>query len=417
MGIRSALSHRYFLVLWMSQLAARTGESIQELALIWLVYEITGAPSLLALMVAATTVPTVVSSLPAGSLVDSVNRKWLLILSNLARGFLILLIPVVGMTAYFIPLVLGIAVITGLIQAVALPARGALIPNLVSRDLLDAANALISITQSFSRFLYILGGFAIAYLGIFSVFFLTASGFLLAAGLLLGIPSEFGQTHDRTHRSPDLYFGGFLGKIREGVRFVIAHDILPSVVLLSLLTTLALAPLAVVLPFYISTLTGGGSIDFGVLYGAIYLGIFSGAVLIAWFDALTKAYRGPMIMTGLVFTGVTLLMVAMLPQVTPHPLHTGFMGFFAFGVAFTIVNTPIQTLVQTIVPNYQRGIVFGVLATVTLPALPLGAIVAGFLLEYITPTSVLFWQGVLLVVIFVPLALGPLGRTGTALNF
>lgn len=416
MGMRAALSHRNFLVFWTAQLAARTGESIQEIALIWLVYETTGEASVLALMVAATTLPTVLSSLPAGSLVDTLNRKWLLVGSNVTRAGLIVLIPLIGMTEYLISFVLAIAVVTGIIQSVATPARGAIIPHLVTRSTLDAANALLAITRSVSRFLYILGGIAITYLGVLTVFYLAATGFLIASGLLFLLPSALGRTSETTPLDARLVWSGYYHKIRRGVGFVRTHEVLPSVVLLSVLTTLALAPLAVVLPFYITSVTGGGSTEFGILYGSIYLGIFSGAIIIGVFDALTKAYRGIIVLSGVFLIGVTLLTVAIIPSKTINPFLTGIFGFFAFGIAFTLVNTPLQTLVQTVVPTEQRGMVFAVLATLTLPAMPIAAILTGYIIEYLSPSTVLFGQGLLLVLLAVPLTLGPLRHTGTALN-
>lgn len=416
MGMRAALSQRYFVVFWIAQFAARMGESIQEIALIWLVFDTTGEASLLALMVAATTLPTVLSSLPAGSLVDRLNRKWLLVGSNLARAGLIVLIPIAGMTAYLIPLVLGIAVVTGVIQSVATPARGAITPHLVQRSSLDAANALLAITRSVSRFLYILGGIAITYLGVLAVFYLAATGFLLAGGLLILLPSALGRTSETSVLDARSVWIGYFEQIHRGIGFVKTHEVLPSVVLLSVLTTLALAPLAVVLPFYITTVTGGGSTDFGILYGSIYFGIFLGAILVGSFDALTNAYRGRIVLAGVFLIGVTLISVAIIPSRTINPLVAGVLGFFGFGIAFTLVNTPLQTLVQTVVPSEQRGIVFAVLATLTLPAMPVAAILTGFIIEYISPSTVLFGQGIMLVLLAVPLALGPLRHTGTALN-
>ncbi len=417
MGMRAAFSHPPFRVFWSAQVAARAGESIQEIALIWLVYETTGDAAILALLVAVTTLPTVLSSLPAGSLVDTMNRKWLLVGSNFGRAGLIVLIPIVRMTESVVTIVLAVAVITGIIQAIATPARGAITPHLVPRRSLDAANALLVVTQSASRFLYVLGGIAITYLGVFSVFYLAACGFLLATGLLVRIPSGLGRPSETSHLDRSSVWTGYFERMKRGIRFVRTHEILPSVVVLSVLTTIALAPLAVVLPFYITNVTGGGSTEFGILYSSIYLGIFMGAILVGRFDALTNAFRGLIVLAGVFFIGITLLAVAIIPSHTPNPLLAGIMGFFAFGIAFTLVNTPLQTLVQSIVPSQQLGIVFAVLATLTLPAMPIAAILTGHILQFLSPSTMLLGQGILLVFTAVPLALGPLRNTGSALNF
>lgn len=412
MGFGSALRHRGFASLWLSQLVSRLGDSIHEIALIWLVYEVTGDPTLLALTVAASALPTAASSLPAGSLVDVLNRRQVLVAASLLRGGLVLLIPLTGPGPLLVPVVLGVAAATGVIEAFAGPARGALIPNLVPREDLDPANALFELTRSASRMLYVLGGIAVALLGSFAVFYLDAVSFLVAAALLFGVPAGAGVARPDDRPSEGSWFERMASDVRAGLAFVRSHRYLPSVILLSLLTTLAMAPLAVVLPFFVRATTGGGSTAFGLLYGAIYVGVIAGAIGIGVFDRLTAAYRGWIIVGGVALVGIALVATAVLPPRSANPLTVAFASLVGLGVAFTLVNTPVQTLVQSTVPDEKRGRVFAVLAAITLPALPVGALAAGPLVERFSAPSILLAQGIVLVVVSLPLLLTPLAKAG-----
>ncbi|MFB6173942.1 MAG: MFS transporter [Halobacteriales archaeon] len=407
MGFGAALRHRGFLALWLGQLVSRLGDSVHEIALLWLVYVATGDPSLLGGVVAVSALATAGGSLPAGGLVDALNRKWVLVGTGLLRGAAVLAIPLVGQGRWLVPTVLAVAAITGLLEAVAGPARSALVPSLVPERDLDAANGLVELTTSVSRTLYAAGGAVVAAVGAVSAFYLDAASFAVAAALGLAVPSEAGTPDGGTGESTTLP-----GDVLEGLRYVRRTPLLWSVLGLSLATTLTMAPLAVVLPVFVRTTVGGGSVAFGLLYGAVYAGVAAGALLIGGFDGWIGARRGRVIVTGVAGLGVALLGMATLPPLSPAPTLTAAATLVAFGLAFAFVNAPVRTVVQTAVPDGRRGRVFAVLGAVTLPALPAGALLAGPLLEAVGPVAVLAGQGVALLLGSVPLAFSPLAAAG-----
>jgi len=80
--------------LWVGQLISQAGDAITHLAVLWLVLELTGSNSLTGLVAFAATLPMLLFSPGAGVLVDRIPRKQILILSDGARFFLVLSIPV-----------------------------------------------------------------------------------------------------------------------------------------------------------------------------------------------------------------------------------------------------------------------------------------------------------------------------------
>lgn len=96
---------------------------------------------------------------------DRVNRKYLLLGSDLLRGVIVLAIPLVGRGELLVPTVLLVAFLTGIIDAFDGSARSALIPRLVPERDLQSANPLNQLTFSLSQVLFAAGGAVVALVG------------------------------------------------------------------------------------------------------------------------------------------------------------------------------------------------------------------------------------------------------------
>jgi len=88
------LKNTDFLKLWLGQLISRIGNGIHEIALAWLVLELTGSALSMGAILAVSILPNLLFGLPAGVIVDRFNRKRIMVLSDLSRTLIVLVIPV-----------------------------------------------------------------------------------------------------------------------------------------------------------------------------------------------------------------------------------------------------------------------------------------------------------------------------------
>ena len=146
LGARAVLGIREFRLLWLAQVISDFGDSLTNLALLIFVNQVTGSTAALATMAIVLALPQVTFGLLAGVYVDRWNRKRVMIVSDLLRGVLVL-----GFVGAVLSDQLWLMFVLGFVQSAIgtffTPARGALMPNLVPRDGLLAANSLTQISR------------------------------------------------------------------------------------------------------------------------------------------------------------------------------------------------------------------------------------------------------------------------------
>lgn len=415
MSFRSALSNRGFRTLWTSQAISNLGDSVHEIALIWIVYEVTGNPALMSATVVASLLPMVLTSLPAGVFVDRWDRKRLLVGTTFLRGIAVLCIPLVGRyrPTYLVPTVIGVAFATGVLQAFFGPTKTAVVPELVPESDLDSANSLSELTRSLSRFLYALGGVLVAYFGSYVAFYVDAASFLLAGALLTTLPGTVRHRADPGEASDGPW--SLLAEVREGLAFIRSSPLMRNLILLSVLIGFALGPLGIVLPVFAGRSLQAGSATFGYLYASIYVGAFGGGIVVEVFDEVVGAFRGKVIVAGVVGMGTALLSLTVARTVGTRPVLVGVVGMGVFGVCLAVVQIPVRTLAQTLVPDDVQGRVFSVWTAVGLVSPPLSVAAAGLALVRFDAVAVLLTQGLVTVgagVILAFTALFGVGRDG-----
>jgi MFS family permease len=398
------LQERGFAALWLAEAVSRLGDGIHEIAILWLVYEVTGDPVLLSLVVVSSVLPSVLVSMPAGVLVDRLNRVHVMIVAHVVRAGVVLAIPMVGDSPGLVAVVVAVAAIASTMEAFFRPAREAIVPNLVGQENLDAANSLLQITDSASKMLYAAGGIVVGVFGSFAAFYVDAASFLVSASLLVAIPAAAGSTESRGDKSLTDAVGA---DVIDGLRYVWQRRVLLSVVLMWTLTGLAMGPLGVVIPVFTRSTLNAGSTVFGLLYAAIYVGIFVGSLLLSRFDAVVAQNRGRFIVVGVVAAGSAFSAAAILPIHVPTPLVVAGLAFLVAGLFVVCIWVPARAITQE-VPDDVRGRVAAVVSATGTATLPIGVALVGPALTVLSAREILIAEGVLLVVSGLALAFTPL---------
>ncbi len=406
------LHSRGFAALWLAQLVSRIGDSIHEVAIIWVVYEVTGDPTLVALVALASFVPNLVVSVPAGVLVDRVNRKHVLVGAEAARGLAVLAIPAVGEGPLLVPVVVTVALVASTMEAFFGPAYQALIPRLVTAGELDAANSLLNLTLSTSRLFYVVGGLVVGLGGSFLAFYVNSATFVFAAIVLLAVPTTAGTTGADTNRT-DESRPSLLAEAREGVTFIRGTPALVAVIGMGVFVDFAFVPLVVVLPVFASVVLGGGGAAFGFLLGAFFAGTLVGNLLVGVVRQSVDRYRGPVMVGATVLSGVSVVLAAWLPGMLSWPLAVALAGFGAAGICNPFLNVPLTTYAQSVVPDELRGKVFSVMRVGITGAAPIGIALAGPLVELFGPVAVLVGMGTIVALAGISGLFTPLVRLGS----
>ena len=337
----SLLKNARFLRLWIGQGISFVGDAVSMVALVVLVVQITGSASAVGGALVARLLPTIASPL-AGVLADRVDRRVVLVASDLARAVLVLGLVFARDLATIYVLVF----LMGLARTVFNPTVRAAFPSVVGGGDLTRANALISGTFSVSETAGpALGGLLVATVGVDAAFVLDAVTYLVSAGLLSLTPLA------RPQRAED--GAGFGEDLKAGFTYLAGARVPLAIVLGAFLTVLTINITIPAEVFLARETFEAGNAGYGLLVGLYGGGMVLGSALMA---ALGDRVR----LLTFYFVGVFVSALALV-GVGLSPAFVFALGALVVaGVANGTENVTTDTILQKRVPEAFLGRVFSV---------------------------------------------------------
>lgn len=367
---RSALSYPNYRRYWVSAVMRVFGFQFQFIGLGWLVaVELDRSPFWLGTVWLANAIPTILLSLPGGSLADRrdpyrlmIGTQFVMLVGHVAIAVLILS----GLVELW--MVIAWAVANGVLWAVAVPAMNTLLPRLIEPPAMASAVALISGIWSAMR---IVGpasaGVLIALVGTGHAFSVCAAvnGLAFIVMLMIRVPRR--DTSER-HDEDD---GGIMG----GARYVFSHPVFLATIGLSFFTSVFGSSYVILLPIFADDLLNVGSEGFGFMEAMAGIGSLAGT----WWVIRYGLGRRPgvlMLASAAVF-GVLIAAFATTDHLAPASVLLLVSGFAA--EVYLIIG---MTVVQLLVPDGLRGRVMGIWSMTYFLA-SVGGFIAGFAAEFV----------------------------------
>lgn len=387
-----------FLKLWGAQLSSQLAANFLNFALIIRVFDLAEgtryANVSVSLLVLSFGVPSIFFAIFAGSIIDHLDRKKVLVLTNICRALLVLLFLIPTIETNLIAIYLTIFVIATTTQFF-VPAEAAALPQLVSKDDLVPANSLFVFTLYASFVVgYGLAGPVISKFGQNSAYWVTFTLFLLAGGLSLLLPRIKGHKGDLA----------LPGVVRRAWRNIgrHTHEIFSSTKLtypiLQLTISQAMVGVIIVLAPALSVYFLNESLRSAstVLIIPAGIGMVGGAILIGQF--FRKFNKVKMIIIGLFVAASLLLLFAAAKEILPGSVLPKVIAMVALGLGFVnaLISVAAQTLLQLNSTNETRGRIFGALNMMVNIAATLPVLLAGITADLVSPASVLLLMAVLL---------------------
>lgn len=264
--------------LWYGQVISELGNWVNSIALYALILQLTGSGMAMAAAMMAKLLPMVIISPFAGVVIDRIDRKKVLIASDILRCFTVLGFLIVDSREdlwIVYTLTLFEVALTGFFE----PARSAILPSIVEKNHLVTANALSGSTWSIMLTLgAALGGFVVSFFGIKTAFILDALTYLLSAWFIIKISYPNTKYKERIKKQNS---SGIKGLV-EGLRYLISH---PTVLVFTLLKSgMAIkGGIMTLIPLFASRLwsdPAAVSMAVGILFSSRGIGSAIGPVLI-----------------------------------------------------------------------------------------------------------------------------------------
>ena len=407
----AVLRNRPFLLLWLSQLATQIGSNMVLYGLTVIVLESTGSKSAVSALFLTFLVPAVLLSAVAGVYVDRLDRRWILIITNLLRaGAFILIFLVGGNLAAILLLNVFISIVTVFFA----PAEAAMIPTLVPRKQLVAANGLFTLTLngSFALGFALLGPLIVTIAGPERMLLFVVVLYLIAAAFCFTLPSsppapKAGRPHGHLEAVADAERAveGTIGQLKEGISYIRANPTISwSLIYLGIAASLV-GVIGVLGPSFARDTLGLQPKDLVVVVLPLGLGIVTGILVLnsyGRFVSRRRAIEGGLIALGMLLVVLTVAGpisrilsaagsvsgVVDVGALTSLVIVVVAIGFLA-GIAYGIVAISSQTQLQEDIPQEVRGRVFGVLNMLVSVASFLPIIIVGPIADVVGTTSVI----------------------------
>jgi len=371
-----ALTVRDYRLLFQGNAVTSIGFWMQQVALGWLVLDLTDSAFYLGLASFARSFPMLVVSPFGGVLADRLDRRFLIVSTQVSQLILTAALAVLVFTgAVTIGHVLLASLLMGVAMSTHVPARQALIPTLVGKHRLANALALYSMSLNTSRILGpSLAGAIMGWVGVGGCLALQSLGYVWAVASALQI--RYGrQTTEWRAGSTVLH------NLAEGFRYCYRTKPILTQLLIAAVPSIFAYPYMNFLPAFARDVYGIGPEGLGLLMTGMGLGALAGSFGIAARRQIRRKSLVTVVATA-VF-GISLCLFAFAPS-----LHLALVFLALAGASSSIYMTLNGTIVQEICSDEFRGRVSSVYM-VTWGLMPLGALPAGILAQaYGAPITV-----------------------------
>ncbi|WP_436908874.1 MFS transporter [Halosimplex marinum] len=373
--------NRDFRRFFAGQFVTNAGDSLYTVAVLWLVFELSGSTVLTGVANAVLLLPWLLQVL-AGPVVDRLPLRPVLVGSQLLQGVVVLALPLAAATGHLsVGVIFAVVPLLTLATLLMAPMQATVVPRIVPDEQLSRANsALATVTLGLDMIFDALGGVFIAVFGATALFLFDAGTFALAALLFAGVAvsrsDDAGERADESDGSgasdtdDGSILGSYVADLRDGI------DALRGTVFVELVLTTAVANLATgvtlaVLPAYGDAL--GGPAVYGALLGALGVGRLVGSLVAPYLEGV--AYGRLLLVGNAAGAACWLGAVA-----APSPALTVVL----FGLAWVPAGASgvlTATLNQTVFPPDLLGRVSTTKGTASGATLPLGSLAGGLVAE------------------------------------
>lgn len=364
----SALRHRDYRIYWLGFLISILGWQAQTVAQGYLVYDMTGSALNLGIVSGSQAVASTIFSLLGGVIADRVERRRLLIVTQLG-GFscsaaLATLIAVDAIEVWHIAV---IAFVFGCFQAFDQPTRSALVPQLIDRADLMNAVALTSIVWQSSAILGpSIAGIAIALGGTATAFYFAAAGFLafvVALSIIKVRPVEATTTARKS----------IVSDLKAGIGYVRGNPLFRSLILMAFCNAFFGLSFLVLLPALARENLDLGAGGLSALFTAMGIGSLTGTLIVAALGDFQR--KGMLIVGGACAFGASIAMFSLSTVLT-----LSLALLVIVGILRSLYMTSAQTLLQLRLEDQYRGRVTAVYG-LQWSLQPLGGLWAGIVAD------------------------------------
>lgn len=379
------LKQASFFWFWLGQGVSLLGDKVYTVALPFLLFELGGDAGQLGQLFAAFIAPQVVFLVVGGVLVDRVSRKLAMLSTDVVQALLsgaavfLLIQDSLNITHLYL-----LSALFGLAGAVSLPATMSIVPQLVDKEQLTAANSARAFVSELAGVLGPpLGGVVVAAGGLTLALGFDAVTFVVAALCMSQVRVRRGSGEDGHEREAEPK--SYLADIKKGFAYVSNSTWLWATILVFSLGNVFMSGTTVILLPIISEVRFGGAAAYGVVLGGVAVGAL---VMSLAMSRVTLRRRGVVAYAGFAVSGLGLVALGFAPT-----LSLAVVAAFVMGASIMVFSVVWESTLQALVPGEVLGRVASLDMLGSMALMPVGFLVTGYLAEAYAAGTLALWYG------------------------
>lgn len=364
-----SLSHRNFRLFFLGQGISLIGTWMQQIAMSWVVFQLTGSSFQLGLVLFCGQIPALFLSPLAGVLIDRWNRRRLLLLTQslaMIQAFTLAALDMTGTIAVW--QILPLSVFLGVVNTFDITGRQAFLSEMVT-DRNDLSNA-IALNSSLMNIARLLGpslaGLLLAKTSASVCFLVNGISYF---AVLLALLAMRLAPHLKRHKGT-----GLREELREGFLYAVQFLPIRVILLVCCIASMVGGSYNVILPEYAVQILHGNARTLGMMSTAAGLGALGGALFLAARNSILGL--GKWIGIGLILMGIGFIAFAWATQ-----FWMAFSALTVIGFGLMLQIAASNTLLQTIVEEDKRGRIMSFFTMSFLGMAPLGSLFTGYIAE------------------------------------
>ena len=375
--------NRLFLRFFLARVISQIGDGIQALSILWLSYHWSNSAFIVGMVMISVSLPGILISPLAGHLADRINRVKIMVIADISRLFLVGLLAFLSFQNELnLPLLMIITALISIASAYFNPASMAILPQIVKKDYIVKANAMIQISSGFSVMLGPLIGMGlIAVVGISIAFLLNALSFLASALLISGITVEFvGQIKNES----------VLENLKDGFKLLKTYPVVTKMLDKTIIINFFFSSITIVIPVFANTIYHKDAKGMGMMMAGFGFGMLAASIFLS--SSNFKANIKITLISFLVFMGISFIVFGVV-----HNFYITLLSLISIGFCLNFVNVNIISFYQNILPNEILGRIMAFLSAISLSMQPLSYGVTGMLIDWLGVGVVLVIGGVVII--------------------
>ena len=366
-----SLRHRNYRLYLMGQLVSVCGTWMQQVAQSWLVYRLTGSATLLGIVGFATQIPVFGLGPIAGVIIDRYSPHRVTVLTQSAALVQALLLSLLTLMGWVQPAhIILLGFVLGIVNAFDMPARQALVNQMVDAKDLSNAVALNSSMINAARIVGpALAGIVVAKVGEGACFMINTVSYLAVIMALLAM--KLPKKSDESARQFSIAHS-----LVEGLRYTLATVPIRDVLLLLGLVGFMGMPYMTLMPVFAAEIHKSGADALGLMLGAVGFGALIGALFLA--QRATVLGLGRIIVIATLGFGLGLIVFTV-----SRVFWLSLVILMGVGFGWMVLIAASNTALQTLADNEMRGRVMSLFSMMLVGMAPFGSLLAGWLADRI----------------------------------